>query len=63
MRQKGESQNGRFKKTKHTKFSEKQTVITPDTHTYVIAYPVFIPYYRQILGMKTISAMVLNWKQ
>ena len=31
IRQKGESQNGCFKKTKHAKFSEKQTFFTPDT--------------------------------
>ena len=31
--QKGESQNGRYKKTKHAKFSEKRTFLTPDTHT------------------------------
>ena len=35
IRQKGESQNGCFKKTKHAKFSEKQTFLTPDMHTYV----------------------------
>ena len=29
IRQKGESQNGGKKKTKHTKFSEKQTFLTP----------------------------------
>ena len=29
IRQKGESQNGCFKKTKHAKFSEKQTFLTP----------------------------------
>ena len=29
MRQKGESQNGCFKKTKHVKFSEKRTFLTP----------------------------------
>ena len=34
IRQKGESQNG-GNTTKHTKFSEKQTFLTPDTHTYV----------------------------
>ena len=31
-RQKGKSQNGCFKKTKHVKFSEKRTFLTPDTH-------------------------------
>ena len=31
--QKGESQNGRYKKTKHAKFSEKRTFLTPGTHT------------------------------
>ena len=29
MRQKGESQNGCFRKIKHAKFSEKQTFLTP----------------------------------
>ena len=29
IRQKGESQNGCFKKTKHTKFSENWTFLTP----------------------------------
>ena len=29
IRQKGESQNGCYKKTKHAKFSEKQTFLTP----------------------------------
>ena len=31
----GESQNGCSKKTKHAKFFEKRTFITPDTHRYV----------------------------
>ena len=35
IRQKGESQNGCLEKTKHAKFSEKRTFLTPDTHTYV----------------------------
>ena len=29
IRQKGEPQNGCFKKTKHAKFSEKRTFLTP----------------------------------
>ena len=29
LKQKGESQNGFFKKTKHAKSSEKQTFLTP----------------------------------
>ena len=29
IRQKGESENGCFKKTKHAKFSEKRTFLTP----------------------------------
>ena len=29
IRRKGESQNGRFKKTKHAKYSEKRTFLTP----------------------------------
>ena len=37
IRQKGESQNGCFKKTKHAKFSEKKKFLPPDTHT--LSYP------------------------
>ena len=33
--QKGESQNGCFKKTKHAKFSENEQFLPPDTYTYV----------------------------
>ena len=36
IRQKGESQNGCFKKAKHAKISEKQTFLTLDTHTHVV---------------------------
>ena len=32
--QKGESQNGCYKKTKHVKFSEKRALLPPDTHTW-----------------------------
>ena len=35
IRQKGESQNVCFKKTKVAKFSEKLIFLTPDTDTYV----------------------------
>ena len=35
IRQKGESQNGCFKITKHVKFSKKRTFLAPDMHTYV----------------------------
>ena len=35
IRQKGESQNRSYKKTKHTKFSEKLTFLHPYTHTFV----------------------------
>ena len=38
IRQKGKSQKERFKKTKHDKFSEKQTVLTPLTRTRTCAY-------------------------
>ena len=34
IRQKSESQNGCFKKTKHVKFSEKRTFLPPDKHMY-----------------------------
>ena len=36
IRQKSESQNGYYKKTKHTKFSEKWTFLPPDTHTCIL---------------------------
>ena len=35
IRQKGESQNGSFKKTTHAKFSENEHFLPPDTHTHV----------------------------
>ena len=35
IRQKGESQNGYFKKTKHANFSEKEHFLPPDTQTYM----------------------------
>ena len=35
IREKGKSQNGLFKKTKHAKFSEKRAFLTPDTHNFV----------------------------
>ena len=39
MRQKGESQNDSYKKTKHTKFSEKNKHFwRPDTHTCVCLF-------------------------
>ena len=34
IRQKDESRNGCFKKTKHAKSFKKRTFLTPDTHTY-----------------------------
>ena len=38
IRQKGESQNGCFKKTKHTKFSEKPNISYPLIRTHTCAY-------------------------
>ena len=35
-RQKGEYQNGCFKKVKHAKISENKPFLTLDTHTYVL---------------------------
>ena len=53
IRQKGESQNGYFKKTKHIKFSEKPTLLTP-WYAHVICFletPVLrftlLTYYRR----------------
>ena len=34
IRQKGESQNGGNKKTKHPNFPENELFLPPDTHTY-----------------------------
>ena len=59
IRQKGESQNGCFKKTKHAKYSEKQTFFTPwyahvRTGSGVLCFPetpilrfALLPYYRR----------------
>ena len=62
IRQKRESQNGYFKKTRHAKFSEKRTFLRTDTHTYddlevqkivlcFVETPVLrlalLPYYRR----------------
>ena len=44
IRQKGQSQNGCFKKTKHVKFSEKRTFLTP-WYTHIL-----LPYYWQIIN-------------
>ena len=42
IRQKGESENGCFKKTKHVKFSKKnEDFLPPDTHTYYRQFPLF----------------------
>ena len=38
IRQKGESQNGCFKKTKHAKFSAKMNIFNPLTRTRTFAY-------------------------
>ena len=35
IRQKVKSQNDCYKKTKHVKFSEKSTFLTPEMHTYL----------------------------
>ena len=35
MRQKGESQNGCFKKVKHAKLSKNEHFLPPDTHMYM----------------------------
>ena len=44
IRQKGESQNGCYKKTKHIKFSEKRTFLTP-WYTHAL-----LPYYWRIVN-------------
>ena len=51
IRQKGESQNGCFKKTKHAKFSEKRTFPTP---WYILLSPTSKPFFSASSG-KTCS--------
>ena len=52
IRQKGESQNGCYKKTKHDKFSEKQTFLTPFGVLWFLLTRVLrfalLPYYRRV---------------
>ena len=55
IRQKGESQNVCFKKTKHTEFSEKQTFLTPwYAHVLTLWYTkgrfALSPYYRRLIA-------------
>ena len=38
MRQKGESQNRCYKKTKHAKFSDKRTFLPPDKQTHACVF-------------------------
>ena len=46
---KGRISNGCFKRTKHAKFSEKRTFLTPDTQTYM-RYWKFNCYVRVVLN-------------
>ena len=72
IRQKGESQNGCFKKTKHVKFSEKRTFLTPWlAHVRgvlcFLGTPVLrlalLPYYRRDvrLDSECVSALDVIW--
>ena len=54
MRQKGESQNGCFKETKHAKFSENKHFLPSDRHEI---YP--LPYYRRVQPRCYISPKIL----
>ena len=45
IRQKGESQNGCFRKTNNANFSEKPRFLTPETHSQFA----LLPYYRRNL--------------
>ena len=52
IRQKGESQNGCFKKGKHTKIPEKQIFLTPRF--------ALLPYYRQTSFFPDIVLMLFS---
>ena len=69
IRQKGESQNWCYMKTKHAKFSEKRTFVTPwwfgkfgvfcFLETPVLRFTL-LPYYRRILRIKNFLRELLN---
>ena len=68
IRQKGESQNECFKKTKHTKIFEKWTFFTPIYAHVVLCFLetpglrfALLPYYRQ--NIKLDIYRVLEWHQ
>ena len=54
IRQKGESQNGSFKKTKHAKFSEKRTFFTP-WYAHVIIF-----YFMEVIQIVTFFPLTAN---
>ena len=48
-KKKGKSQNGGYKETRHSKFSEKETLIPLDTHTCVcVSRGKKYPFFRKI---------------
>ena len=57
IRQKGESQNGCFKKAKHSKFSEKRTFLTSGMFTYAC-----VSGLRNIRFFRKIWRAFFSWK-
>ena len=59
IRQKDESQNGCYKKTKHATFSEKRTLFPPATHTCYFWFFQKVSYkWESFLGLVTYCYMV-----
>ena len=62
IRQTGECQNGGNKKTKHAKFFEKRTFLTPNTHTYVcVSGGKKIPYFGKLNVLCFLITSVLRF--
>ena len=50
IRQKGESQNGCYKKTKHAKFPKNKHFLSPDIHTHVcVKFSLISSHNKQVL--------------
>ena len=63
IRQKGESQNGCFKKAKHGKFSEKRTFLTPRTCAYQWVIDVSFPEnFVYVLNEWFLTGNVALWR-
>ena len=58
IRQKGESQNGCYKKTKHVKFSEKGTFLTP-WYTHALLHYFRFSQCPQIMWIKCLKCTIM----